>query len=92
MDQSHWPVNLFHPASIFNINFLNHGIIQDDFITWLLVNAPESDRTVDEITRRLLVVNFAAIHTSSLSMGHALYWLLARYVAKWLSNALIPRS
>jgi len=50
----------------------------DDFITWLLVNAPESDRTVDEITRRLLVVNFAAIHTSSLSMGHALYWLLAR--------------
>jgi cytochrome P450 len=60
---------------------------QDDFITWLFVNAPESDRTVDEITRRLLVVNFAAIHTSALNLGHALYWLLARYVARWLSNS-----
>ncbi|KIM22630.1 hypothetical protein M408DRAFT_28548 [Serendipita vermifera MAFF 305830] len=55
----------------------------DDFITWLLVNAPESDRTVDEIVRRVLIVNFAAIHTSSLNLGHALYWLLARpkYIA-----------
>jgi hypothetical protein len=61
---------------------------QDDFITWLLVNAPESDHTVEELTRRLLAVNFAAIHTSALNMGHALYWLLARYVARCLSNSL----
>jgi cytochrome P450 len=59
---------------------------QDDFITWLLTSAPESDRTVDGITRRLLIINFAGIHTSSVSLGHALYWLLARYVERWLSN------
>lgn len=55
----------------------------DDFVTWLFLNAPESDRTVPEITRRLLGVNFAAVHTSSLSFAHAMYWLLARpqYVA-----------
>jgi hypothetical protein len=55
---------------------------QDDFVTWLLTCAPESDRTVEGITRRLLIVNFAAIHTSSVSLGHMLYWLLARYVEK----------
>jgi hypothetical protein len=59
---------------------------QDDFITWLLTSAPESDRTVTGITRRLLIVNFVAIHTSSVSLAHLLYWLLARYVETRLFN------
>jgi cytochrome P450 len=63
-------------------------MIQDDFITWVLINTPESHRTVDEIALKLLSVNFAGVHTSSLNMGHALYWLLARYVVRWLSDSL----
>jgi cytochrome P450 len=43
---------------------------------------------VDEIALELLSVNSAAVHTSSLNMGHALYWLLARYVVWWLSDSL----
>ena len=35
-------------------------------IEWLLDEAPESCRTIESISNRLLVVNFVAIHTSSL--------------------------
>jgi hypothetical protein len=81
MDPSQWPVSCRPRLACRCQPYLLDGIpIQDDFVSWLLLNAPESDRTVPEITRRLLMVNFAAIHTSSLNLTHALYWLLARYV------------
>jgi cytochrome P450 len=79
MHPSGWPVSRFHPVAI---KFFKRGMIQDDFMTCLLINTPESHRTVDEIALKLLSVNFAAVHTSSLNMGHALYWLLARYVVR----------
>jgi hypothetical protein len=77
MDPSQWPVSPLHSAPIALL--IVEPRCQDDFITWLLTSAPESERTVDGIIRRLLNTNFAAIHTSSLGLGHTLYWLLARY-------------
>ncbi|KAI5118161.1 hypothetical protein M0805_005783 [Coniferiporia weirii] len=47
-----------------------------DMITWLLEDAPEEEkRDNNELTKRMLVTNFAAIHTSSNSFTHALYYL-----------------
>ena len=39
---------------------------QNDLITWLIDEAPESEkRSMYEMTKRVLVVNLAAIHTTS---------------------------
>ncbi|PAV19648.1 cytochrome P450 [Pyrrhoderma noxium] len=52
----------------------------NDMITWLIEEAPESgNRDVRELTLRNLVINFAAIHTSSSSFTHALYHLAAEH-------------
>ncbi|KAF9482443.1 cytochrome P450 [Pholiota conissans] len=56
----------------------------NDMISWLLQQAqtPE-DRNVRSIVLRLLSVNFAAIHTTSMAFTHILYYLAAnpQYVA-----------
>lgn len=49
-----------------------------DFLDWLISIAPQEELNVEDITRRIVAVNFAAIHTSSLSLTHALYWITAR--------------
>ncbi|KAI5118160.1 hypothetical protein M0805_005782 [Coniferiporia weirii] len=47
-----------------------------DMITWLLEDAPEDEKCSNtELTKRMLVINFAAIHTSSNTFTHALYYL-----------------
>ncbi|THH06027.1 hypothetical protein EW145_g4362 [Phellinidium pouzarii] len=47
-----------------------------DMISWILDEAPEDERqSISELTKRMLVINFAAIHTSSNSFTHALYHL-----------------
>ncbi|CAG7854381.1 Ent-kaurene oxidase; AltName: Full=Cytochrome P450 503A1; AltName: Full=Cytochrome P450-4 [Serendipita indica DSM 11827] len=49
-----------------------------DFLDWLLSAAPPEEMNVESITRRIIAVNFAAIHTSSLNLTHALYWITSR--------------
>ncbi|KAJ7081018.1 cytochrome P450 [Mycena epipterygia] len=49
----------------------------NDLISWLLAAAPADRRTVPAIVERILMVNFAAIHTSSMSFTHALFDLAA---------------
>ncbi|CAG7854401.1 Ent-kaurene oxidase; AltName: Full=Cytochrome P450 503A1; AltName: Full=Cytochrome P450-4 [Serendipita indica DSM 11827] len=49
-----------------------------DFLDSLLSVAPQEELNVEDITRRIITVNFAAIHTSSLNLTHALYWITAR--------------
>ncbi|KAJ3488342.1 hypothetical protein NLI96_g2932 [Meripilus lineatus] len=44
---------------------------------WIIDEAVERKQNVEEIVRRLLFFNFAAIHTSSNSFTHALYHLAA---------------
>ncbi|KAG8810861.1 hypothetical protein FRC17_002724, partial [Serendipita sp. 399] len=50
----------------------------DDYVSWLLDTAPPEEQNVRDITQRIISTNFAAIHTSSLNITHAIYWLLAR--------------
>ncbi|TFK66266.1 cytochrome P450 [Pluteus cervinus] len=48
-----------------------------DLISWLLEYAPPEFRTVYELTTRVLTINFAAIHTTSMTFTHLLYDLAA---------------
>ncbi|KAF8503961.1 cytochrome P450, partial [Gautieria morchelliformis] len=49
-----------------------------DMISWLLDEAQGKERTPENLTRRLLSLNFAAIHTSSISFTGALFNLASR--------------
>ncbi|KAI0060665.1 cytochrome P450 [Artomyces pyxidatus] len=45
----------------------------NDLLMWLMDSAGDEDVPVANILRRMLVLNFAAIHTTSMSLTHALY-------------------
>ncbi|KAI0060667.1 cytochrome P450 [Artomyces pyxidatus] len=47
----------------------------NDMLMWLMEAAKDDDASVVDISRRMLVVNFAAIHTTSMTLTHALYHL-----------------
>jgi len=49
----------------------------NDMLMWLMSEAKGVERTLQGIARRLLVVNFAAIHTSSGAFTNVLYRLLS---------------
>ncbi|TFY79744.1 hypothetical protein EWM64_g4273 [Hericium alpestre] len=49
----------------------------NDFLMWLMEEASGRDATVRSLTLRIMVINFAAIHTSSMSFTHVLYLLAA---------------
>ncbi|GJJ15197.1 hypothetical protein Clacol_009473 [Clathrus columnatus] len=48
-----------------------------DFLSWLMDEATGEERSIPALTNRVLLVNFAAIHTSGMSFAHALYQLAA---------------
>ncbi|KAF9468817.1 cytochrome P450 [Collybia nuda] len=50
----------------------------NDLITWLLDEAPPHLKTIREVTLRVLAVNFAAIHTTSMAFTNVLYDLASR--------------
>ena len=46
--------------------FSHYGVaLQNDMLMWLMKEAKGVERSVEGLARRLLVVNFAAIHTTS---------------------------
>ncbi|KZT73525.1 cytochrome P450 [Daedalea quercina L-15889] len=50
----------------------------NDLLQWLIESAPDgSERTVSALALRVLVVNFAALHTTSTMLTHAIYYLAA---------------
>ncbi|KAF8513190.1 cytochrome P450 [Gautieria morchelliformis] len=49
-----------------------------DMISWLLDEAQGKERTPENLTRRLLALNFVAIHTNSISFTGALFNLASR--------------
>lgn len=49
----------------------------NDMLSWLMDEAVGEDRSVRDLVLRILTVNFAAIHTSSMSFTNALYRLAA---------------
>ncbi|OCH84018.1 cytochrome P450 [Obba rivulosa] len=50
----------------------------NDMLMWLLDEAEGNEDRLRNLIKMLLVINFAAIHTSSFSVTHALYHLAAR--------------
>jgi len=49
-----------------------------DLLQWLIESAPDGpERTVSALALRVLVVNFAALHTTSTMLTHTLYYLAA---------------
>ncbi|GJJ07760.1 hypothetical protein Clacol_001965 [Clathrus columnatus] len=48
-----------------------------DLLSWLMEDASNEQRTVTQLTNRILSLNFAAIHTSSMTFTHTLYHLAA---------------
>jgi len=48
------------------------------FLTWILDEASGEERTALAMANRILGINFAAIHTSSMTFTHALYELAAQ--------------
>ncbi|KIJ41482.1 hypothetical protein M422DRAFT_780269 [Sphaerobolus stellatus SS14] len=51
---------------------------EQTLLTWLLDEATGEERTLPRLTNRVLSLNFAAIHTSSMTFTQALYELAAR--------------
>ncbi|KZO94405.1 cytochrome P450 [Calocera viscosa TUFC12733] len=49
-----------------------------DLLQWVMDAAPEGQHDAKDITSRILGVNFASTHTTSLSFTHVIYWLAAR--------------
>ncbi|EPS93532.1 hypothetical protein FOMPIDRAFT_93720 [Fomitopsis schrenkii] len=50
----------------------------NDLLQWLIETAPQGhERTVPALVLRILVVNFAALHTTSTMLTHTLYYLAA---------------
>ncbi|KAF9475570.1 cytochrome P450 [Pholiota conissans] len=45
----------------------------NDLISWLISEAPESQCTVEGIALRILTINFAAIHTTTMALTNVLY-------------------
>ena len=41
--------------------------LQNDMLMWLMTEATGVERSIEGFARRLLLVNFAAIHTTSLA-------------------------
>ncbi|KAI0067894.1 cytochrome P450 [Artomyces pyxidatus] len=50
----------------------------NDMLMWLMEAATGEERSVENLSRRLLHVNFAALHTSSTAFTHALYHLASK--------------
>ncbi|TFK39583.1 cytochrome P450 [Crucibulum laeve] len=49
----------------------------NDFLSWLLDEADEEEQATDKLTTRILAMNFAAIHTTTMAFNHALLHLAA---------------
>ncbi|PPR01427.1 hypothetical protein CVT24_001901 [Panaeolus cyanescens] len=49
----------------------------DDLISWLIDATPASERTVENISLQILVINFGAIHTTGIAFTSTFYYLAA---------------
>jgi ubiquinone biosynthesis protein UbiJ len=58
--------SVFRLQTICVYAFCPIALRQNDLISWLISEAPESQRTVRALALRVLTVNFAAIHTTSM--------------------------
>ncbi|KAF8575897.1 cytochrome P450 [Ramaria rubella] len=75
-DYPNKPVNRLIESQIciLMISFL----LQNDVLSWLMDEACDEERTPRNLTLRVLLLNFASIHTSTMTFTHALYDLASR--------------
>ena len=52
-------------STLFNVNPIINPRVQNDMLMWLMSESKGVERSLHSLTRRLLLVNFAAIHTTS---------------------------
>jgi hypothetical protein len=60
-----WDNKPVRRSTSLNVNVIIYTEVQNDMLMWLMSQAKGVERSLDGIARRLLVVNFAAIHTTS---------------------------
>ena len=48
------------------VNIIINARVQNDMLMWLMSEAKGVERSLEGFARRLLLVNFAAVHTTSL--------------------------
>ncbi|KJA23965.1 hypothetical protein HYPSUDRAFT_39491 [Hypholoma sublateritium FD-334 SS-4] len=53
----------------------SHAAKPVDMLTWLMDGADEEESSDRNLTLRMMTINFAAIHTSSTTFAHTLYYL-----------------
>ena len=49
----------------FGVIFIHAGGVQKDMLMWLMSEAKGVEKSLEGFTRRMLLVNFASIHTTS---------------------------
>lgn len=49
---------------------------RNDMLSWLIDEAQGSEQDLDSLARRVLILNFAGLHTTSMTFTHALYDLI----------------
>jgi hypothetical protein len=59
------PINPFVHRSAKLLDIFFSVNMQNDLISWLLDSADEDQKTVNDVVLRILVINFASIHTTS---------------------------
>lgn len=63
------------PVNISSVELfcLTEQLEPKDFLTWLIEGSQGEERSIEMLSRRVLAVNFAAIHTSSMVRWPLLY-------------------
>ena len=61
-----WDDKPVRQSTLLNVNFVIYARVQNDMLMWLISEAKGVERSLEGIARRLLLVNFAAVHTTSL--------------------------
>ncbi|KAH8996774.1 cytochrome P450 [Lactarius akahatsu] len=56
---------------------INAEALQNDMLMWLMSESKGVERSLEGLARRMLVVNFAAIHSTSTTFTNVLYHLLS---------------
>ena len=61
-----WDDKPVRQSASLNANMIVNAVKQNDYLMWLMNDAQGVERSLGGFARRMLVVNFAAIFTSSL--------------------------
>ncbi|KIK53248.1 hypothetical protein GYMLUDRAFT_49418 [Collybiopsis luxurians FD-317 M1] len=63
--------------SILERSSTDYSQLPNDLLTWLIIDTDKKGRNILELCQRVLVVNFGAIHTTTNTFVHLLFYLAA---------------